>query len=50
MDMTREEWLKFKKILSEFKIPYTTHYDDDNKYVDIFIAVTDYFNNEKKEV
>lgn len=47
MEMTRKEWLQFKKILSEFQIPYTVHYDEENKYVDIFITVKNYFDDAK---
>lgn len=49
MKITKEIWKEIQGVLNKYKIPYTVHYENDDKHIQINLVIPDYFEESKAE-
>lgn len=45
MNISKEVWKEINDILKKYKIPYTAHWEGENKEVQINLVIYDYFDD-----
>lgn len=43
MYVSKEVWAEIFDILKKYKIPYTTHFDSEDKHIQINLTIPDYY-------
>lgn len=47
MNISKEIWKEIFDVLKKHKISYTTHYENDDRHIQINLVIPDYFEDSK---
>lgn len=45
IDISKETWKEISDILKKYKLPYTTHYEGENKHIQINLVIPNFFKD-----
>lgn len=43
IDISKEEWKEILEVLQKYNIPYTTHYDNEDKHIQIDLVIPKFY-------